>query len=195
MDMNTQNREGWSQLWYHIYGVAGLNDQLKVSLLKTCNVKSRPFSIPLTWKFKELHLFTFKTTCPENIKPRLSKRDFSIRSRSMDRVIVFSDCQQELYSNLHIFSEAGRILTVDGRLTVIIKDRSSILKEKNLHLNDKSLNLNVRISKQLNQFGFSSVTVGNYLPAYTFIKTDGKTSDRKTSNIIIATAILINWRS
>jgi len=194
MDMNTQNREGWSQLWYHIYGVAGLNDQLKVSLLKTCNVKSHPFSIPLTWKFKELHLITFKIACPENIKPRLSKRDFSIKSRSMDRVIVFSDCQQELYSNLHIFTEARRILAVDGRLTVIIKDRASILKKKNLHLKDKSLNSDVQISQQLNQFGFSSVIVGNYLPADTLIKTDGKTSDHQISNIIIATAILINWQ-
>ena len=187
--MNTQNKEGWSQLWYHIYEVAGLNDQLKVSLLKTCNIKTCPFSIPLTWKFQELRLLTLKTTSPENITPCFGKRDLSIRSHSMDRVIIFSDHQQELYSNVYIFSEARRILTADGRLTVIIKEISSPFDKENLPERDKNPNPNIQIRQQLNQFCFSRVLVGNYLPADTFIKVNKKTSYHKTSPIIIATAI------
>jgi hypothetical protein len=189
MDLNSRNRDGQSQLWYHIYGVADLNDQLKVSLLKTCNVKACPFSIPLTWKFQELHLLTLKRTSPENITPCFGKRDLSIKSHSMDRVIVFFDHQQELYSNLYVFSEAKRILSVDGRLTVIIKIISPPLGEENLPEKNKNPNPIVQICQQLNRLCFSRVLVGNYLPAETFFKTGKKNSDHKTSHITIATAI------
>ena len=177
--MNNQNSINWSQLWYHIYGISDLKDQHRVTILKNYDPKLNTFSIPITWNFMELHLLRYEQTHSQIQKGRhwlddnfhsFRKRYLPIKNRTMDRVIIFSNDHKNIGSNSYIISEAKRILTIDGRLTMIVK---AISCEPDLELH-----------KHLGRFGLSNIIVGHYIPA--------ETSNAKESNIIIATATLQN---
>lgn len=177
--MNNQNSINWSQLWYHIYGISDLKDQHRVTILKNYDPELNTFSIPITWDFAELHLLRYEQAHSKIQKGRhwtdyhvhsFRKKYLAIKNRTMDRVIIFCDDHQKIDAGSHIISEAKRILTIDGRLTMVVKA--------------KSCDPDLEICKHLRQSGFSNIIVGYYIPSRTF--------DAKGSNLIIATATLQN---